>query len=65
MSGLQNGAPLYRDLGSQYTSQVLKKYLSSKGILHSFSLMTMPVEQPLCTASSWYKRKKCTMLLVI
>ncbi|MEY8392680.1 DDE-type integrase/transposase/recombinase [Lachnospiraceae bacterium 45-W7] len=31
------GIILHSDLGSQYTSQAFEAYLSSKGILHSFS----------------------------
>ena len=38
------GIILHSDLGSQYTSQLFEKHLSSKGILHSFSRKGNPYD---------------------
>ena len=38
------GILLHSDLGSQYTSQIFEKYLSSKGIVHSFSRKGNPYD---------------------
>lgn len=38
------GIILHSDLGSQYTSQVFENYLTSKGILHSFSRKGNPYD---------------------
>ncbi len=38
------GIILHSDLGSQYTSQAFEGYLSSKGILHSFSRKGNPYD---------------------
>ena len=38
------GILLHSDLGSQYTSQAFEVYLSSKGILHSFSRKGNPYD---------------------
>lgn len=35
---------LHSDLGSQYTSQVLERYLASKGMVHSFSRKGNPYD---------------------
>ena len=38
------GIILHSDLGSQYTSQIFEKYLTSKGVLHSFSRKGNPYD---------------------